>query len=339
LTGPRELRMPTWPSHVLAGGLALAYAFWVSRTTYFTSALQFVSPVIVVLLTHLAWMTASGALHRGFAEIALRRTLVTAIILEAAIVLAALAAPMPIQARADFLPGIGMMLALIACLAVVALVLFVVATVAYIVIRFVLRMIARLRSRAPGSDDGRLNDFGAITIVLLVVGVASLEGVPQSYSFSSLDHASSKYLVDAPPAAVWRAVGKATSPQFALPAFLRSIPQPVAVLVDEGADLGSRRIVHFAGREGEGDLTLQVVKRSEEEAVFQAVSDTSPIAHWVRQKELTFRIETVGPGSRLTVSLDYDRRLSPAWFFGPYIRLAAFMAVDVLARDTAERAR
>jgi hypothetical protein len=30
--------------------------------------------------------------------------------------------------------------------------------------------------------------------------------------------------------------------------------------------------------------------------------------------------------------------LSPAWFFGPYIRLAAFMAVDVLARDTAQRA-
>jgi hypothetical protein len=111
------------------------------------------------------------------------------------------------------------------------------------------------------------------------------------------------------------------------------------VLVDEGADLGSRRIVRFAGREGEGDLTLQVVRRSEEEAVFQAVSDTSPIAHWVRQKELTFRIEPVGRGSRLTVSLHYDRRLSPAWFFGPYIRLAAFMAVDVLARDTAERAR
>jgi hypothetical protein len=59
----------------------------------------------------------------------------------------------------------------------------------------------------------------------------------------------------------------------------------------------------------------------------------------VRQKELTFRVEPVGPGSRLTVSLDYERRLSPAWFFGPYIRLAAFMAVDVLARDTAQRAQ
>jgi hypothetical protein len=326
--------MPAWPSHMLAGGLALAYAFAVSRTPYFTSALQFVSPMIVVLLTHLAWMTAFGALQPGFAEIALRRTLVTAIVLEAAIVLAALVAPMPIQAGAG-IPGIATMLVLIACLAVVALVLVVVAAIAY----FVFRMIARLRSRAPGSDDGRLNDIGPITIVLLVVGVASLEGVPESYSFSSLDHASSSYLVDAPPAAVWRAVGRATSPQFALPAFLHSIPQPVAVLVDEGADLGARRIVRFAGREGEGDLTLQVVRRSEEEAVFHAVSDTSPIAHWVRQKELTFRIEPVGSGSRLSVSLDYDRRLSPAWFFGPYIRLAAFMAVDVLARDTAERAR
>ena len=119
---------------------------------------------------------------------------------------------------------------------------------------------------------------------------------------------------------------------------LKSIPQPVAVTVDEGAALGARRVVRFRGREGEGDLVLQVSRRTETEAVFQAVSDTSPVANWVRHKSLTFRVEPSGAGSRLTVVSDYDRLLSPAWFFRPYIRLASYLAVDVLARDTKQRA-
>jgi hypothetical protein len=38
------------------------------------------------------------------------------------------------------------------------------------------------------------------------------------------------------------------------------------------------------------------------------------------------------------VASDYDRLLSPAWFFRPYIRVPAYLAVDVLARDAKERA-
>jgi hypothetical protein len=60
---------------------------------------------------------------------------------------------------------------------------------------------------------------------------------------------------------------------------LRTIPKPVAVLVDEAANLRPPPIPHFKGRAGEGDLVLQ-----------------------------------------------------------PYIRLASYLAVDVLARDTKQRA-
>ena len=157
-------------------------------------------------------------------------------------------------------------------------------------------------------------------------------------TFATRDGASVTMVVAASPARVWQEVGKATSPSFPLPTMLRTIPQPVAVLVDEGASLGARRIVHFKGREGEGDLVLKVVRRTDTEAVFEAVSDASPIAMWVRQRSLTFRVEPAGAESRLTVASDYDRLLSPAWFFRPYIRVASYLAVDVLARDTKERA-
>jgi len=72
---------------------------------------------------------------------------------------------------------------------------------------------------------------------------------------------------------------------------------------------------------------------------FALPEDSSDIAGWVRQRALSFRVEPAGTGSLLTVSLEYDRLLSPAWFFRPYIRLASYLAVDVLARDTKERAQ
>jgi hypothetical protein len=105
-----------------------------------------------------------------------------------------------------------------------------------------------------------------------------------------------------------------------------------------GAARGARRVVHFRGREGAGDLTLRVGSRTTEEARFDVVSDTSPIAHWVRHRSLAYRVEAAPGGARLTVSLDYDRRLAPSWFFRPFMRLAASLAVDVLARDTKARA-
>ena len=81
-----------------------------------------------------------------------------------------------------------------------------------------------------------------------------------------------------------------------------------------------------------------MTRRTHEEAVFEAISDSSPIAMWVQQRTLTFRVEPHGTGSKLTVSSDYERLLSPAWFFKPYILLASFLAADVLARDTKARA-
>ena len=135
-----------------------------------------------------------------------------------------------------------------------------------------------------------------MTVALLAIGAASLEGVPGAFSFAPADRASTTYMVAATPEQVWRQIGRATSPAFPLPVMLQSIPRPVAIVLDEGAALGARRVVHFVGREGGGDLVLQVVRRTATEAMFQVRADGSPIAHWVRHKALTFRVEPNGPG-------------------------------------------
>lgn len=319
-----------------AGGLALCYAWIISGTRYMTTGIQFVTPLAIVILVHVAWLAARRELRPGFADVVFARSLSTAIVICAFTALSAIFAPMPATAADG---TVGTILLVLACLAVLALVVGAAALVVYAVALAAKAAYNAIQGRSdpPNKSESRIFDAGAIMLSLLAIGTASLEGVAGAFSFSVQDRASSTVTVAAAPARVWEAVGKATSPDFPLPAMLTWIPQPVAVLIDEGATLGARRVVRFKGREGQGDLTLQVVRRTNDVAVFQAISDTSPIAAWVRHSALTFRIEAAGTGTRLTVISDYDRLLSPAWFFRPYTRLAAFLAVDVLARDTGAR--
>jgi hypothetical protein len=330
--------------HMIAGGLALGYAWLISGTRFVTTGVQFVSPLAVIVLIHVLWSIAQGRVQPGFARSVYRRSILTSIGIVVGTALFAVFAPLPATAS-TVSETLGVVVATIACLAVLALVVLAAAAVVgsigygfHRLFRLIRTLWQRKSGGPPGPGPTHLQDAGGLALVLSIIGVASLEGLPGAYSFLVADRASSSLEVAAPPDRVWREVGKATSPAFPLPVMLKSIPQPVAVLVDEGAALGARRVVRFRGREGEGDLALQVSRRTETEAVFQAVSDTSPVANWVRHESLTFRVEPSGVGSRLTVVSDYDRLLSPAWFFRPYIRLASYLAVNVLARDTKQRA-
>ena len=64
---------------LLSGGLALSYAWLVSGTRYVTTGLQFVAPLAIILIVHLAWLAAVWGLARGFSVTVLARTLATAI--------------------------------------------------------------------------------------------------------------------------------------------------------------------------------------------------------------------------------------------------------------------
>jgi hypothetical protein len=330
------------PLHVTLGALALTYAWLLSGTSLVTTAAQFVSPLAIVLLGHVAWLGLRGQLAVGFAPLVFRRAFVTSLLVVVVTALGAIVAPMPADAAVgEFL---GAALGVIACVAMIAVVMAaataIVGGIGYAIYWSARSLWTWWRGRNPSSRSGDtgLFDAGAVVLALAAIVAMSLEGIVPALTANRVDGAGSSVLVATPPARVWAEVGKATSPSFPLPALLHTIPRPVAVIIDEGASLGARRVVRFKGREGEGDLVLQVTRRTDIEAVFTAQSDGSPIAMWVRHKALTFRVEAEGLGTRLTVSSDYDGLLSPAWFFRPYVRLAVYFAVDVLARDTRQRA-
>jgi hypothetical protein len=270
--------------HLIAGGLALAYAWLISGTRYVTSGIQFVSPLGVVLLVHLLWLAIRRELGTGFAIIAFGRILTTAICLVVFTVACAMYAPIPAGAISsdDVNRGLGAIGLFFGCLAVLALVVSAAALAVFGIVYGIvwgLKLFYERMKRPPtGPSESRLFDASVVSIALLAIGCASFEGLGPALTFATRDGASVTIMVAASPTRVWQEVGKATSPSFPLPSMLRTIPQPVAVLVDEGAGLGARRIVHFKGREGQGDLVLKVVRRTDTDAVFEAVSDATPIA-------------------------------------------------------------
>lgn len=336
ITARAQSMIPHW----FAGGLALIFAWAISTTHYVTTGVQFVSPLGIILLAHIAWLALERQLKPGFAAVASGRALITTIGTIACILLALFYLPMPAQATSDT-SIVNNLLGLLACLLVLAIVVSVAAIILFAIGKIISVIITRLnrgRSNPPNSGNTRLFDFGITAFAFFALAIASLEGVSGAYSFPKVDRVSVTHHVAAAPADVWGSVAKATSPDFPLPEILKVIPRPVAVVIDEGATMGARRVVRFTGREGDGYLTLQVSRRTDQEVVFQAISDTSPIAKWVQHKAITFRVVPNQNGTRLTVAAEYDRLLSPAWFFQPFIGLAAFFAVDVLARDTKARA-
>ena len=133
-------------------------------------------------------------------------------------------------------------------------------------------------------------------------------------------------------------MAKATQPEFPLPQILHTLPRPIAVLVDEGVELGSRRTVQFEGREGKGQLSMVVSERTDTKAMFKVLSDTSPFGNWIGYKYLTYEVHPLGNQSELRVSLDFERKLAPSWFFTPVMKTGAYLAMNVLARDTKHRA-
>jgi len=72
-------------------------------------------------------------------------------------------------------------------------------------------------------------------------------------------------------------------------------------------------------------------------ATFKVISDDTPVANWVAHKQIIYQVKPTTTGTELTVSLSYERLLSPAWFFNTFTHAAANLATGTLARDVRER--
>jgi hypothetical protein len=322
--------------HLLAAGLALLYAWFISQSAYVTTGLQFVAPLVIIMVVHLSWLAVSRGLSVGFSNLVYWRSAQSSVGMALVILFASVVAPKPAQAAGGDI--IQTVLMVVFCVAIIAIVAGVIALVVYAFFKLILGAAKVLGGKNNQGPDSRLFDVGTLAATGLFLGLCSMEGVPNSYAFPAANQSKASYFVQATPVHVWQTMDLATSPDFPLPNILGVFPQPVDVVTDEGTALGDMRVVEFQGREGTGYLTLRVVERTEARAVFKVVSDTSPYANWVAHQRLVYHVQPEADGARLTVILEYDRLLAPAWFFTPTTKGAAYLAMDVLARDVKMRA-
>ncbi|MEM6550455.1 MAG: hypothetical protein AAF713_22460 [Pseudomonadota bacterium] len=327
-------RPARWLPHLVAIGLSMGYAWGVAQTPYVTTGLQFISPLLLIMAAHTVWLQADGAAVQGYARIVFCRSLLSAIALATIVPLVEIASPTPSYAVSEVASPVVGILAVLFCLSVLAAVV-VLAAAALFLVYLALDYLVRLVFRRRG---GGLNDVASLALGATLILTASLEGTSLGYSFAGDGRATASLSVDASPETVWRAMQTATTPEVPLPSALHMFPQPVAVPVDEGTELGARRVVVIEGREGRGLLQLRVVEQTDTKAVFEVVSDTSPLSRWIALRSLSYDIAPALGGSILHVSLTYDRLLSPSWAFDPMMRMAARLAMGVLAGDTKARA-
>ncbi len=202
------------------------------------------------------------------------------------------------------------------------------------------------RARRRQKPESRV--YSIVGAALLVL---SVEGVTPATSFSENEVVRVTRIVNASSGSVEQALG--STPQFdgALPFYLKlGFPRPVAAY-GSGLDVGDRRMIVFGNEspmepmgsshqdhsdhatptDTGGVLELKVVRSEEGLVVFEPIEDATAFTHWITWGRSIVRWEAIDAAStEVTWTLNFKRRLSPSWYFGPWQRYAGEKAVGYL---------
>lgn len=168
-------------------------------------------------------------------------------------------------------------------------------------------------------------------MILLPLMLSALEGIAPSFSFERNEIVTLTKLVKGTPADVEASLEGVATFRRPLPSFLAlGFPHPVSA-GGKGLAVGDARFVHFAGGEGKpGDVVARVESRTQTSVRFAIVSDTTHIGHWLTWKESEVAWYPAPDGTIVTWTLRYERRLDPAWYFGPWERYAVLRSEEYL---------
>lgn len=184
-----------------------------------------------------------------------------------------------------------------------------------------------------------------ISVLPVLVLVMATEGVLPMTTFATDSTVSATRVFDASSDEVGSAVGSPLRFHEVAPSGILSwgFPEPQHDDV-QGSQVGDRRIVEFAGAhhrpammsthhwgEQSSALTLEVTERSATSVRMRVVSDTTPLATWLTWKTIDIGWSEQGDGrTAVTWTLNFDRELAPAWYFGPIECVVAERAAGYL---------
>jgi hypothetical protein len=90
-------------------------------------------------------------------------------------------------------------------------------------------------------------------------------------------------------------------------------------------------VSHSRAAAGPNELELEIARRAPGLVVFKPVLDATAFTHWIDWGRSVVRWRAVSSDTtQVTWTFNYTRRLSPAWYFGPWQQYAARRATSYL---------
>jgi hypothetical protein len=181
--------------------------------------------------------------------------------------------------------------------------------------------------------------LACISLVLLPI---CLEGVFPATTWSRSQSVAGVTVLRGSAHDVEAALAQSPNVHQALPTLLAmGFPRPLKAY-GEGLSVGAKRTIHFSGAEGgpEGDLVLRVSDRHPGYVRFEALSDDSKVAQWLKWRSSEISWQPVDEEhTRLSWSIQFERELDPAWYFVFWERAAVYQVAEFLIRSNATPAR
>ena len=192
-------------------------------------------------------------------------------------------------------------------------------------------------------DWNRKRKSVTLSCCALVLLPMSLEGVVPQLTVGRMQTVAVTHVVDGTPEDVAAALAKSPRVNTPLPGIFPRMgyPKPLEAW-GEGLETGDTRTIHFAGVEDAppGDVVMRVSESRPGFARFDAVSDTTKLGKWLHwdNSQVTWRAVDKDH-TAVTWQIQFDRELDPAWYFGPWERLAVHDAAGFLIEANATPVR
>ncbi|MFD4369676.1 hypothetical protein [Rhodococcus sp. NPDC058521] len=190
-----------------------------------------------------------------------------------------------------------------------------------------------------------------VLVVPALFALLAMEGVVPATTVDGNTSVSASTIVDAGADEVSAALGRPLAFSEPTGILAAGFPRPH---MDHGSALepGQQRVIMFDGAHHRtpfvaahhwgtetSELVLQVDEVGTHSVRMHAVSDTTPLATWLAWKSVEIGwLELPDGRTQVTWQLDYERKLSPSWYFGPLEQFVVQRAAEYLVGSIDVRA-
>ena len=195
----------------------------------------------------------------------------------------------------------------------------------------------------PEPDIRSTSDVFKVSFMPILVILMSLEGVSQTFSFDREESITRTQIVSADIETLKANIAKPIHMKEGRSRFLSLFPLPYEVKAGS-LNAGDIHVAKFAYKRWlvsnvhYGETHLKIAEVGPTHIRTQVVSDTSYLSHYMGIDGTLIEFTPLGDGqTQVSLTVNYTRKLDPAWYFGPMQRRAMTESADYLIENVIAR--